>query len=297
MKVLSFGEILWDVYPDGKYIGGAPLNFAAHLAKHEHDVYMLSSLGDDELGREAITQLEKWNVSTSLITSSSTHNTGTCLVTLDDKYVPSYNLLNDVAYDYIKTDGVDNTFDVLYFGTLALRSSTNYNSLKQLISKNSFSQIFVDINIRPPFFSKETVEFAVKNATIIKVSLEEMPNVSSLILNDTNISHIDFSRKLTRLCPNLNCIIITLGDKGAYAYDCINSVDYSCDSENVVVKSTVGAGDSFSAAFLSKYLNSSTINECLKYASLIAGFVVSNNAAVPDYNIEDFSKPNLDKAL
>jgi len=287
MKILSFGEILWDVYPDSKYIGGAPLNFAAHLSKQGFEVYMLSALGNDELGRDALNQLKKWNISSDLVAVSSTHKTGMCQVTLNENSVPSYKLLDDVAYDYIPCDMVQDYFDVLYFGTLALRSKNNYNSLKQLVSRNTFKEIFVDVNIREPFYSKETVSFAVENATIIKISLEEMQIVSELIFGHKTVSYVEFSEKLSKKHSNLKCIIITLGEKGAYALDCVTSLEYFCDSEKVEVKSTVGAGDSFSAAFLNKYLIGQNLDKCLKYASVIAGFVVSHYDAVPDYSIKD----------
>lgn len=94
--------------------------------------------------------------------------------------------------------------------------------------------------------------------------------------------------KLSGLYSNLKCIIVTLGGNGAYAFDCVTGKEYTCDAEKVEVKSTVGAGDSFSAAFLHKYINNNEIPACLKYASKVAGLVVSQYDAVPDYKIEDF---------
>ena len=152
MKALSFGEILWDVYPDKKFLGGAPLNFAAHLKKHDENVYMMSALGNDELGKEAIKRIEDWKINTSYILSLDDKPTGSCMVTLDENKVPSYNLLKNVAYDYISYIDIKESFDVLYFGTLALRSENNYNTLKTLIESVKFNCIFSDINIRPPFY-------------------------------------------------------------------------------------------------------------------------------------------------
>lgn len=289
MKILSFGEILWDVYPDKKYIGGAPLNFAAHSAKHGESVYMLSTLGDDDLGKEAREQLKKWNVSDKFVSVLSDKPTGQCIVSLDDNRVPFYNLLNNTAYDHISCDGVDEEFDVLYFGTLALRSEYNYNSLKKLIKTGHFNTIFADINIRPPFYSKETVEFSVKNAAVLKVSLEELPVVAEL-LGIQSTDYKGFSKTLSCRYDSLKCIIITLGSDGAYALDCKTCDEFSCGCADVKVVSTVGAGDSFSAAFLSKYLRKNGIQQCLEYASVVAGYTVSQYDAVPDYNAEDFDQ-------
>lgn len=286
MNALSFGEILWDVYPDKKFLGGAPLNFAAHLKKHDENVYMMSAVGNDELGKEALKCIENLGVHTSYILSLDDKPTGRCMVTLDENKVPAYNLLNDVAYDYISYKGKKENFDVLYFGTLALRSENNYNTLKELIKSVEFKYIFSDINIRPPFYSEKTVRFAAENANVLKISIEELQKTAEL-LNINYADYKDFCKKISSEYKNLKLIIITLGKKGAYAFDCKNNKDYFCDSIKVEEKSTVGAGDSFSAAFMHKYIKKESIENCLIHASKIAGFVVSEYDAIPEYNIED----------
>ncbi|MBQ7896983.1 MAG: carbohydrate kinase [Clostridia bacterium] len=286
MKILSFGEILWDVYPDESYIGGAPLNFAAHLKKHGEEVYMLSALGEDSLGERARHVLEEWGINVEYVSVLKDKETGKCLVTLDENSLPSYNLLYDVAYDFIDSGVVTENFDVLYFGTLALRSVGNLNSIKALLEKGVFGEVFVDVNIRPPFYSKESVELAINNATILKVSLEELYEVASLLDMKESEDYKAFAKELKKKNPRLKCIIITLGADGAYA---LEHGEYYCPAEKACVVSTVGAGDSFSASFLHKYLKGNNVKDCLKYASRVAGFVVSHSAAVPDYNVEDFN--------
>ncbi|MBP3706826.1 MAG: carbohydrate kinase [Clostridia bacterium] len=288
MKILSFGEILWDIYPDKKYIGGAPLNFAAHLAKHGEDVYMLSSLGKDHLGKEALAKLKKWNINTDYVKICDKKDTGKCLVTLDENAVPSYDLIQDAAYDYIDCDNIDKEFDVLYFGTLALRNKYNMDSLSKLLKDKSFNDIFVDINIRTPFYSCESVVFCLKNATILKISLEELPIIADLLSLDNTIEYNEFVRILKGKYSNLKTIIVTLGADGAYCYECKRDDEYRCESEKIKIASTVGAGDSFSAAFLYQYFKKTDIQLCLKYAAKIAGYVVSQYDAVPDYNVNDF---------
>lgn len=284
MKILSFGEILWDCYPDKKYIGGAPLNFAAHLAKHGENVYMLSSLGDDELGKAATEYLKKQNISTEYVFKCGEKETGKCLVTLDENQVPTYNLLSDVAYDYIPTDKVFDDFDVLYFGTISLREEYNKNSLKSLLDRCSFKEVFVDINIRTPFYTAETVRFAVESATILKISLEELAIVAELLGVSEFFDYKEFAKLIADEYKNINCIIITLGADGAYTYSAAEEKEYVCASELVTAVSTVGAGDSFSAAFLSRYLKNADIMQCLKHAAKIAAYVVSKFDAVPDYD-------------
>ena len=288
MKILSFGEVLWDVYPDQKFIGGAPFNFAAHLAKHGEEAYMLSCIGNDALGEDTLSALKGCGVQTDYIARSKEKETGKCLVTLDENAIPSYNLMQDVAYDYIDCDAIGSGFDVLYFGTLSLRSRYNLDSLCKLLEKQRFKEIFVDVNIRAPFYSAESVSFAVEHATILKISDEELQTVANLLSMDCTEDHSAFAHALQQRYANLKIIIITLGGEGAYCLDCRNGADYRCPSQKVTVASSVGAGDSFSAAFLHQYLRQAALPFCLEYASKVAGFVVSNYEAVPDYRPAEF---------
>ncbi len=286
-KLLAFGEILWDVYPDAKYLGGASLNFAAHFAKFGHEAEMLSALGADAMGEEARDQLKTWNLGDRYTPALADRETGKCLVTLDENSIPSYNLLNDVAYDRISTCGIAEDFDLLYFGTLALRGAYNFDSLNRLLEQKTFGEIFVDVNIRPPFYSEKTVRFACSHATVLKISLEELPVVAGLLGEAENTDYKAFAHALARNFPNLRCIIITLGGDGAYALNCKKGEDAFCAAKKVAVASTVGAGDSFGAAFVSKYLSDASLPECLETASRLAAFVVSQTAAVPEYTPEN----------
>lgn len=274
MKLLSFGEILWDLYPNEKYIGGAPLNFAAHLAKHGHRVYLLSCLGMDELGDEALGRLKAFGVLTPYVSRSVSKPTGRCVVTLDDLGVPKYDLLSDVAYDHIPCGQIREDFDALYFGTLALRGEDNLASLDTLLKEKSFQEIFVDVNLRPPFYSKKTVSFALSHGTILKISQEELPSVAELLSVEPSAEAIKGKY------PNLKIILITCGAAGAYCY--AGGETFFCPAPKVAVVSTVGAGDSFCAAFLDRVFRGETLQSSLEYAAQLAGFVVSQYEAVPD---------------
>ena len=288
MNVLAFGEVLWDVYPDKKIIGGAPLNFAAHLARHGNSVSLLSAIGNDDEGASAVEIMQQWNISTDLVATLNDKTTGRCLVTLDSNAIPSYNLLRDVAYDYIDCKGSLNAFDMLYFGTLSLRSKQNMDLLKGIIESNDFEEIFVDLNIRQPFSTEEAVRFALKQATIVKISDEELPFVAKALDISDAEDYKAFSRKLSDTYKNLRCIVITLGAKGAYALDITKGIESECEAVTVKLASTVGAGDSFSAAFLHQY-HRVPLDAAIRYATKIAGYVVSQYDAVPEYNSKDFS--------
>ncbi len=278
MKILSFGEIIWDVYENEKFIGGAPLNLAAHCSKQGANSFMLSSVGNDDLGKDALIEVKNFNVKTDFVSVNNEKETGKCIVTLNKNGVPSYNVLTDVAYDYIKTpDNIkDYQFDVFCFGTLALRSSENLETVKSILKKSNIKKVYCDINIRPPFFSDETIIFALENTNILKISDEELHYIAE-VCKCKELS--DISQKY----DNLEFILLTQGEKGATVYDCKNKKAYSQTAPKVKVASSVGAGDSFGATFLCEYFKTNDISRSLKKAIKISAFVVSKKEAIPEY--------------
>ena len=179
-KILSFGEIIWDVYEKGAVIGGAALNFSAHAARCGQETYMFSAVGQDALGREAIDIIHTFGVRTDFIKHAD-KETGRCLVRLDKNGVPSYHVVQDVAYDHITVSNHDIIAirelapDALYFGTLIQRSATSRAALHKLCQACSFGEIICDINLRKDCYDSASVAFCLNNATILKVSEEEEP--------------------------------------------------------------------------------------------------------------------------
>ncbi len=285
MKALAFGEILWDIYSDKEVIGGAPFNFAAHFVKNGGEACLASAVGNDTLGEATLDEVKKNGVKTDFI-SVNEKETGKCIVTLDDDSIPSYNLLDDVAYYYIDVSGaLKECFDILYFGTLSLRSEENFSQIKRLVSSENFGEIFVDLNIRQPFSKEEAIKFGVENATILKISDEELPFVTKSVFGEE--MGIDESAKaIAKHNDKLKILIITQGAKGSFALDCVNNKEYSVEGKKVECVSTVGAGDSFSAAFMSNYIKTRDMKKSLDIATKVSAFVVTKIEAIPDYNPE-----------
>ena len=282
MKVLSFGEILWDVYPTEKHIGGAPLNFSAHFVKQGGEAYMLSAVGEDDLGNSALSFLKEHGIHTEYVSVLQTKETGKCLVTLDGSGIPNYNLLRDVAYDEIPMPDLRGTdFDAFYFGSLALRSERNRETVSEILRNSVFEEVFVDINIRPPFVSAGRIRFACEKATILKISEEELPTVTKLLF-DWEGNATNSAKMIADAFSNIKIILITKGANGSFAYDCKTGMIYHGEAVKVKVKSTVGAGDSFSAAFLYGFLAGRGIEDCLRSASKISAFVCSKAEAIPE---------------
>lgn len=269
ISILVVGEIIWDVYEnDKKYLGGAPLNFALNAQNVGGEIDFISAVGDDELGQEAKSILSK-KINTQFIQVNN-HLTGRCDVTLKNT-IPHYQIRDNCAFDYLVRPVVTKHYDALYFNTLIQRNNINNEVIEALLS-NSYREIFCDLNLRPNCYTKESVAKCLKHSSILKLSKEDEKELKTLdvIFNYQSIKDImkNFS--------NIKIILLTNGDKGV---DYIFSKDYCIHHlparhvEKVV--STVGAGDSFSAAFLVSYLKDLPIEKCLESAIELSAKIVS----------------------
>ncbi len=294
MKILSFGEIIWDVYENDAVIGGAPLNFAAHSAKCSAESFLLSAVGNDSYGEEAKAALTKLGVDISLVQTNG-YPTGKCIVTLDKNGLPTYRVLTDTAYDNItKSEELDKAlrkegFDALVFGTLAQRSKASSDTLAQILIENTFGEVFCDINLRTDCYTEESVNTCLSYATILKISEEEEVLLHSFDfwkkLSDKDFS--DRAKALFELKPRLHTILFTRGEKGATLYLRSGEAHTILPVKTNVI-STVGAGDSFGAIFLTLYLQGQNAKKAAETAAKVSSFVVSKKEAVPDYKLSDF---------
>lgn len=287
MKLLSIGEILWDVYEADSTLGGATLNLAAHYALQGGEASLATAIGDDELGHAAHEAAKKLGVNTDYISIKPDKITGQTLVSLDKNGIPRYNILTDTAYDYIDLPEVlSEKFDVVAFGTLALRDDYNRRMLKRLLDNNSFAEVFTDLNIRAPFYSTESIEFCLSNATIVKISDEEMPTVTKTLYGE-EYDTLTATKKIASAYSNIKLLVITKGADGSFCYDTRDGKVYDCKAERATVVSSVGAGDSFGATFLYHYLTANDIAKALALASKVSAYVVSHTEAVPA-DMKDF---------
>ena len=284
MKILSFGDIIWDVYPDKACIGGALLNFSAHIAKSGATSLLMSAVGNDKLGADALEKLKKFGVDTRYVSTDNSLPTGQCRVTLDQNAVPTFCLLDNVAYDNIALDddALSEKFDAIAFGSVPIRHKQNADTLMRLINKGNAGKVYCDVNLRAPFFTKETTDFCLRNSDILKVSETELEYVITELLGKEMNSYVEALHILCDAYKNLGLVLLTCGEEGAYAYICESREVFFCPSKKVEVVSTVGAGDSFGAAFLVGYLSGKDIPTCLELATERAAYVVSHMDAVPE---------------
>ena len=269
-RVVSFGEILFDVIGGVPYLGGAPLNLAAHLRKQGAETTLISAVGNDPLGRDALEQIGKLGLDTGTIAVLDGFPTGTVTVLLDERKVAAYDFAMDTAYDHIPVPGFDTEVDLFCFGTLAQRSPESRGTLARL-RKMLDCLFFYDVNLRQDFDSKEIIEESRYSADIVKLNEDEFPVLAAMF------GLPDDPEELRRRF-GLQMVLLTLGPEGCDLYSS-GGVIHS-PAVPVKVVSTVGAGDSFSAAFLYHYLTGSTLNEALTAGNLLAAKIAGQKGAI-----------------
>lgn len=291
--ILTFGEIIWDIYEDEHFIGGAGLNFAAHCAKCGLNSFLFSSIGEDELGKQAVNIIDSLGINRKLV-GFSDEKTGQCLVKLNSEGIPQYHILENTAFDNIILTDNDISFikqagfEALYFGTLIQRSAVSRGSLIKLCNECSFKEIICDVNLRENCYDDSSVKFCLENATILKISEEEEPllRTFNLYVPKEN-SYKGIAEAICAEYSQIKYVILTLGEKGAFIYCKENETYFKQNGINVDVVSTVGGGDSFIAAWVTTYLNGADVEKATKLAIELSAFVVSQAEAIPDYVLEN----------
>ena len=289
MKALVIGEILWDIIDGVPHLGGAPLNLAAHLAKMGDEVTVLSAVGNDELGARALERAASFGIDTSCIAIDSGRPTGTVDVFVDDAGQPDYTIHEDVAYDAIKLDDeqfrtlTGSVWDVIYLGTVAQRGASNREIIRRLLQTARRNQLFYDVNLRKNCFTTRIVERTLLVSTMVKLNDDEADMLAREFFGGAMPVEATARRLLESF--GLEVVIVTRGSKGAYLHSAASST-YTA-TEDVPIVDTVGAGDSFSAAFLHTYhragATGGNLHESGRVASALADFVVTRAGAIPDY--------------
>jgi len=285
VKTLLFGEILWDIIDNKPYIGGAPFNLSAHLAKMGLESTLISSVGKDVLGRKALKEAEKRGINFSLISIHPNLPTGIVEVNLDERGHPTYMIKEDVAWDNIiidqdLTDGLTKTkWEIFCFGTLAQRTKENRELLGRIMSWAHPRHVFYDVNLRQNYYRKEWIEKSLCQSSIVKLNDREALIVSELLFGET-LKQENFVNRISQ-DYDLSIVCITHGKNGSSIY--YNGKLEKIPGINGPVADTVGGGDSYSAGFLFSYLCGTSIYEAAEFAEIVGNFVVSQSGAVPKY--------------
>lgn len=280
--VVGIGEILWDILPSGKKLGGAPANFAYHAGELGCEAYIISSVGNDKLGNEILDILNTLGLSSRYIQIDECHPTGTVEVQLDNNGIPSYIIHENVAWDYIKVNEkcleLMKNADAVCFGSLSQRSETSREAILKLLNNtnNNCIKIF-DINLRQNFYNREIIINSLAHANVLKLNELELSIVSDLL----GVNGGEESEKLRKLQKkySLRLIALTKGDCGSILFNGERISKHP--GFKVEVLDTVGAGDAFTAAVtvgLIKKWDLDTIND---FANKLGGYVCTQQGATP----------------
>ncbi len=279
MKILAIGEIIFDIFNGEAEIGGAPLNFCAHCAALGAESALISAVGNDELSITALNELKNFGVDTQYVQKND-FPTGQCIVTVKDGK-PEYNVLRPTAYDKITSSDEKLIADVFAFGTLIQRDGESQNAVKCILKNGEFKEIFCDINLRKNCYDADSCRLCLENATILKISDEEEPLLREFNFYKVETSEKDIIKSICNSFSNINLILYTKGENGSVIYDKANDKFYEIPAVKTQVVSTVGAGDSYSAAFLCEYLKSGNIQTAAEAGAKLSAFVVAHRGAVP----------------
>ena len=283
LLVVGMGEALWDMLPEGRKLGGAPANFAYHVSQFGLDSRVVSAVGDDELGNEILANFAEKQLDCQI--EKVAYPTGTVQVTLDEKGVPCYEIKEGVAWDNIPyTPALENLAKQTHavcFGSLAQRNAVSRETINRFIDQmpedENVLKIF-DINLRQHFYSKELIEASLKKSYVLKINDEELVVVGEMF----GFADIDFQDKCWILLAkyNLKMLILTCGTEGSYVFT-PGEVSF-LETPQVQVADTVGAGDSFTGAFVAAILSGKTVRDAHRLAVDVSAFVCTQNGAMPE---------------
>lgn len=281
--VVGIGEALWDVLPEGKKLGGAPANFAYHVSQFGLQSRVVSAIGEDKLGNEILDNFQGKGLHTLI--EKVEYPTGTVQVQLDNEGVPCYDIKENVAWDNIPfTDKLkqlaQKTCAVCY-GSLAQRnvvSRETINAFLDAMPEGKGQYKIFDINLRQGFYTKEIICNSMQRCNILKINDEELVTVSRMF----GYPGIDLQDKCWILLAKykLEMLILTCGVNGSYVFT-PGSVSF-VETPKVEVADTVGAGDSFTAAFVSAILKGKPVNEAHQLAVNVSAYVCTQNGAMPE---------------
>lgn len=276
------GEALWDVLPEGKEIGGAPANFAYHVSQFGLPSCVISAIGDDALGKEIISNFTSKGLDYQIDTVP--YPTGTVQVEIDQAGIPQYEIKENVAWDNIpftpQLESIAKRTKAICFGSLAQRNIVSRNTINRFldsIPKSEDSLIVFDVNLRQGFYNKEILRDSMRRCNILKINDEELVTVSRMF----GYPGIDLQDKCWILLGkyDLKMLILTCGINGSYVFT-PGKVEFQ-STPHVLVEDTVGAGDSFTAAFIASILKGKSVTEAHTSAVRTSAYVCTQKGAMP----------------
>lgn len=278
-RVLCYGEMLWDIFPDGAVPGGAPMNVAIGLKKLGSDAFIFSSCGKDKLGEQLLEYLLGNGLSTKFIQQSN-YPTGQVNVHLSEAKDATYEIVFPSAWDYIHQTEELPEIDVLVYGSLSCRNKTSFETLVSLLNTAAI-KVF-DVNFRPPFIDQSIVEQLLKKADLVKMNHEELFQISAW--NGLETKDLKLATDLVFEKYSIKMLCITLGSEGAFLKTADEELYQTGFKVNTI--DTVGAGDAFLSGFIHHYMEDKPLKDALEFACLLGAWVASQKGANPPFIYE-----------
>ena len=286
--VIAYGEILWDILPSQKTLGGAPANFIFRMNNFGDKCSLISSVGNDTLGQEALQQVRQLELSDEYVQVNHTYPTGTVPVTLDEKGIPDFTITKQVAFDYIEPKAELITLaekaSCICFGTLIQREEKSRNTLLSLLGSSPKAIKFLDINLRKECYTKSSIIESLQLANILKLNDEELFVLKSILgLKE---------HSLKKLCAEiieqyqLELALVTLGEKGAFTLSKTGEYYYD-QGYRIKLKDTIGSGDACSAGFMHSYINGESLNNSLKFGNAAGAIVATTSGGTTKITKEE----------
>ena len=282
--ILVIGEILFDVFPNYRRLGGAPFNFAYHLKKFGFNVRFISRIGMDDAGKEILHKLELARFNLNDLQVDEDYPTGSVDVQLDGSGAPQFDIISDVAYDYIEYipeyhSNLIRAAQMIYFGSLIQRSEAGCEILQSFISRNTSDRLnLYDINLRPGCYNNVIVKKSLLKTDILKLNADELEELKKML--SLKVSNDDLVYHLMKT-HSIRTVSLTKGESGSALFTnraCFNSKP----PEAINVVDTVGAGDAYAAMLAAGLLKKWQPEKILERASLFASRVCEIKGAIPD---------------
>ncbi len=286
--ILGIGELLWDVLPEGARLGGAPANFSVMVGRLGNHSAILSRIGRDDLGREAVHQLDPLPADTSFLQIDPMHETGRVTVSFN-KGQPEYTIHQPAAWDKMELSDewvrLAERADAICFGSLAQRSLESRQTIQTLAAQTSSRCIRIfDVNLRPPFYSSEVIQESIELTTVMKMNDEEVPLVLALLgmpaVRDATVGSLrEGAERLLFEFPTLQLVAVTCGGNGSLLVT--REEWHQHPGFPIRVADTIGAGDAFTAAMTHYLLRGAELPMLNEAGNRWGSWVASQSGAVP----------------
>jgi fructokinase len=287
-KIVAFGEVVWDILPNGKVLGGTPSNLVYRCNSFSEQGFLLSRVGDDDLGNEAIEKLNELGISDDNVQSDTEFPTGTVHISFENNYDPRYIVTPDVAFDHIEFSAealkLVRDADCLFYGLLPQRFGISKNTLRELIKESPDSIHFFDLKLFEHFFNVRVVENLLESSNIVRIKEKEISFLSrELALNGDTLN--EFSEELSKKYK-IDLILVTRGQNGVFAFHKTRGAFYD-PGYCIEIVDNIGSGMAFSAGFLHYYLNGKSIQQALNFGNAAGALNTTKRGATSFFNKRD----------